>query len=72
MTKTKKRNWKGFRLDHWNLEIGIYLGFGAWSLVLFFLTPYALDLTPSLFIFCPYALHLGPYTEFHERPVPVV
>jgi hypothetical protein len=25
-------------LDHWDLDIGIYLGFGAWILVLYFLS----------------------------------
>jgi hypothetical protein len=32
MTKTKKKIPQCLCLGHWNLELGIYLGFGAWNL----------------------------------------
>jgi hypothetical protein len=34
MTQTKKKHCEGLCFGHWDLELGIYLEFGAWILVL--------------------------------------
>jgi hypothetical protein len=52
MTKTKAKtgNVNGFRLGHWNLELGIYLEFGICDLEFYFYClPHTVDREPNSF-----------------------